>query len=104
MITAAATAIMYKSVDGPVCGLGAGEGEADGVDETVGEVVVAGILVGGGVWVVVGVELGAVVTEGNTAAPTPTRVSADEAQYELVPAKLAEITYRPLPGGVHIVP
>ena len=82
MIMTAAAAIMYMSADGPTSGLGAGEGEAELVGETVGEgeAVAAGVLVGSVVWVGVGVEVGAVVTEGDAAAPTPTRVSADEAQ------------------------
>ena len=92
MITAAAAAIMYMSIDGPLSGFGAGEGEegeteaddegeadTEGETEAEGETDDEGDAEGEGFTLALG------------AAVTDTAVWDVELQYELLPAKVAWI-------------
>ena len=82
MMTTAA-AIMYHSIEVGPPGEGA---EAVAVGEPVGPL---------------GPGLPEGETEGLTAAPTATEVSAHDAQYELLPWKVAPIVNKPCFCGVH---
>lgn len=75
MMTAAAAAIMYTSVEGAASGSGTTKGEAVGA--VVGEIV--------------GAVVGATLCEAVGADSMPMPVDADELQYELLPSNVAKI-------------